>query len=100
MHILDLILTTIYLQSNGNQEIGIGENSRPKRKDHHDKLISNFVDVIKVAHSQHIKSQTLCIEISGHNPLPQTLLQYFTLITIILATQLQKAKSQYQNTNT
>ena len=57
LQILDLILTTIYLQSNGNQEIGIGENSGPKRKYHHDKSITNFVDVIRVARSQHIKSQ-------------------------------------------
>ena len=41
LQILDLILTTIYLQSNGNQEIGIGENSGPKRKYHHDKSINS-----------------------------------------------------------
>ncbi|RIA93042.1 hypothetical protein C1645_37634 [Glomus cerebriforme] len=51
-------------------EIGIGENTGPMHKDHYKKSVTDFVDVIKVARSQHINFQTKCIEKCGCNPLP------------------------------
>ncbi|CAG8555432.1 11254_t:CDS:2, partial [Dentiscutata heterogama] len=54
-------------------EIGIGENTGSTRKDHHKKSVTDFVDVINVARSQHISFQTKCIEKSGRNPLPSNI---------------------------
>ncbi|CAG8645341.1 3569_t:CDS:1 [Paraglomus occultum] len=46
--------------------------SQCKYKDHVDKATTDFVDVIKVARSQHIAIRTACIEasLSCVNPLP------------------------------
>ncbi|CAG8685282.1 10844_t:CDS:2, partial [Ambispora leptoticha] len=49
------------------------ENTGPTRKDHHKKSVTDFVDVINVARSQHISFQTQCIEKSGRNPLPSNI---------------------------
>ncbi|KAG9296419.1 hypothetical protein G9A89_015011 [Geosiphon pyriformis] len=59
-----------YLFLSDHQEIGCGENSGPKCKDSLDRGKTDFMDVVKVARSQHIAFQTLCFETSGLNPLP------------------------------
>ncbi|CAG8644921.1 1102_t:CDS:2, partial [Paraglomus occultum] len=59
-----------YIFLSHDRESGIGENSGPQCKDHVDKATTDFVDVIKVARSQHIAIGTACIEASGVSPLP------------------------------
>ncbi|CAI2183040.1 5259_t:CDS:10 [Funneliformis geosporum] len=54
-----------------NYEAGIGENSGPLCKDNHNKGMTNFVDVVKVARAQHIALKLKCVEKCGCNPLPQ-----------------------------
>ena len=61
-----LLLTT--LQNNGH-ESGIGENSGPQCKDHVDKAVTNFVDIIKVARAQHLHLKGKCIQASNSNSL-------------------------------
>ncbi|RUP51361.1 hypothetical protein BC936DRAFT_148525 [Jimgerdemannia flammicorona] len=65
-----------------DREAGVGENTGPKYKDHQDKVKTDFVDIIKVARAQHIRLHTQCIEHSGCNPLPLTLHNILTLITM------------------
>ncbi|RUS21965.1 hypothetical protein BC937DRAFT_90880 [Endogone sp. FLAS-F59071] len=67
---------------NNDREVGVGENSGPKTKDHYSKSITDFVDVIKVARAQHMSLQTKCIEESGSNPLPPDVQDSLKLVTI------------------
>ncbi|RGB35464.1 hypothetical protein C1646_759305 [Rhizophagus diaphanus] len=55
----------VILSSGNGDEIGIGENTGPTHKDHYKKSVTDFVDVIKVARSQHISFQTKWIEECG-----------------------------------
>ncbi|CAG8505484.1 7501_t:CDS:10, partial [Paraglomus occultum] len=61
-----------YLYWSSRREIGVGENAGPKLKDHHDAAKSKFIDVMKVAKSQHIQFKTLLIEQTMQNPLPKS----------------------------
>nr|CAG8433425.1 13252_t:CDS:2 [Entrophospora candida] len=51
-----------FLYWSSSREAGIGENSRPTHKDNHDKVRTDFVDVIKVCRAQHIKLVIQIIE--------------------------------------
>ncbi|CAG8609395.1 5964_t:CDS:10, partial [Ambispora gerdemannii] len=51
-----------FLYRSLSRESGIGENSGPEHKDNHDKSITNFIEVIKVAKSQHKKLGNSIIE--------------------------------------
>ncbi|RUP49755.1 hypothetical protein BC936DRAFT_141592 [Jimgerdemannia flammicorona] len=65
-----------------DQEIGCGENSGPECKDHVEKALMDFVDVIKVARAQHIALLTRCVEESGQNPLPALVRDACKLVSI------------------
>ncbi|RUS26969.1 hypothetical protein BC938DRAFT_483879 [Jimgerdemannia flammicorona] len=65
-----------------DQEIGCGENSGPECKDHIEKALMDFVDVIKVARAQHIALLTRCVEESGQNPLPALVRDACKLVSI------------------
>ncbi|CAG8616354.1 6918_t:CDS:10, partial [Diversispora eburnea] len=62
-----------YLYWCSSRESGIGENSGPAHKDNHDKSITNFIEIIKVAKSQHKKFKNAIIEQCGFKPLPENL---------------------------
>ncbi|KAG9303388.1 hypothetical protein G9A89_013714 [Geosiphon pyriformis] len=71
-----------YLFRSGHQEIGCGENSGPKCKDSMDKANTDFIDVVKVARSQHIAFLTECTETSGLDPLSTIVQDACELIVI------------------
>ncbi|RIB16673.1 hypothetical protein C2G38_2189290 [Gigaspora rosea] len=62
-----------FLYRNSSRETGVGENSGPTHKDNHDKSVTNFIEVIKVAKSQHKKLQNHIIEQCGNKTLPKNL---------------------------
>ncbi|CAG8639387.1 11139_t:CDS:2, partial [Paraglomus occultum] len=63
-----------FIFMNRSREGGVGENTGPKFRDHHDKAKTNFMDIIKVARAQHIQLQTELVQQSGFNPLPPILI--------------------------
>ncbi|CAB4418926.1 unnamed protein product [Rhizophagus irregularis] len=56
-----------------DREVGVGENSGPSHRENHDKVKTNFIDVIKVSKAQHLELKAQLIEQSGINPLPEDL---------------------------
>ncbi|KAG9299866.1 hypothetical protein G9A89_002873 [Geosiphon pyriformis] len=60
-----------YLYRKSCYEIGFGENTGPKHKDHYEKAETDFIDLMKVAKSLHIQFKMLLIEKSIENPLPK-----------------------------
>ncbi len=69
------------MQKNG-YEAGIGENPGPMCKDNHDKSVTNFIDIIKVARAQHILLKSMCIEESKCNPPPDNVQQALKSVVI------------------
>ncbi|RUP44338.1 hypothetical protein BC936DRAFT_149605 [Jimgerdemannia flammicorona] len=63
-------------------EVGVGENTGPNHKDHHNKVITDFVDVIKVARAQHLYLCKKYVEQCGSNPLPSVLSDMLTTIAV------------------
>ncbi|RUS19652.1 hypothetical protein BC937DRAFT_87153 [Endogone sp. FLAS-F59071] len=63
-------------------EVGVGENTGPNHKDHHDKAITDFVDIIKVARAQHLYLRKKCVEQCGSNPLPSVLSDTLTSVAV------------------
>jgi len=60
---------------NLKHEAGVGENSGSNCKDNHQKGVTDFVDVIKVARSQHVALKTRCVEECWIDPLPYLIQQ-------------------------
>ncbi|CAG8760355.1 24227_t:CDS:2, partial [Gigaspora rosea] len=62
-----------FLYWNSSRESGVGENYGPMHKDNHDKSVTDFMEIIKVAKSQHKKLQNYIIEQCGNQFLPGNL---------------------------
>ncbi|RUP01602.1 hypothetical protein BC936DRAFT_140671 [Jimgerdemannia flammicorona] len=71
-----------FLFLNRKHEAGVGENSGPNCKDNHQKGITDFVDVIKVARSQHMALKSKCVEECGSDPPPYIIQQALKSVSI------------------
>ncbi|RUO96288.1 hypothetical protein BC936DRAFT_142257 [Jimgerdemannia flammicorona] len=74
--------TCDFLFLNRKHEAGVGENSGPNCKDNHQKGITDFVDVIKVARSQHMAIKSKCVEECGSDPPPYIVQQALKSLSI------------------